>query len=446
MTNHRPRLLLVALAALFAMLFELTYEYVLVPLYSYQGLIYVTPEPEHIWAARFACVLPAAWLPTALKRPSQVAYWIIYLFVIVPLCFVPVLARAVDVDDYQYFVVTVIASYAVIGISYLVPLGRIHRVQIPPQWFWTATMAISAVFFGIIFHTFGFRFELVDLDAVYDVRADFKAALARGGGIVPYVVVWQANVMDALLMSSGLVERKPLFIALGVIGQVAIFSITGFKSVLFSGIVFLGLLVAMRRDGRTFGQLAVGGAGSALAFILIADRLDASLPTLTGMLHRMISLPGLLTGFYFDFFSHHRHAYLGSSVLSSVVDYKYTYDIPNLIGDVYFHNPNTSANANFFADAFANFGYSGVVVFALILGMIFWVYDSLTQTAALKLTGLMMAIPALSLANSGLLTCLMSHGIGLVVVLVALMPSEELHQQPTKVAAPMDPAAVRGTA
>jgi hypothetical protein len=138
----------------------------------------------------------------------------------------------------------------------------------------------------------------------------------------------------------------------------------------------------------------------------------------------MTALPGLLTGYYYEFFSSHPKAHLGHSIFKSLIDYPYAVEPPYLIGALYFHNASNDANANVWADAYANFGYFGVICFTLLLAAVLWLYDSMAVECDRRLATLAMALPAFSLANGALLTSLLSNGMALAMLLVYLMPRE----------------------
>ncbi len=80
------------------------------------------------------------------------------------------------------------------------------------------------------------------------------------------------------------------------------------------------------------------------------------------------------------------------------------------------------SNANLWADAYANFGYIGIIVFSLLLAFVLWLYDSMAFGCDKRLAALVIGLPAFALANTGLLTTLLTNGIGLVMLLVYLMP------------------------
>jgi energy-converting hydrogenase Eha subunit A len=189
----------------------------------------------------------------------------------------------------------------------------------------------------------------------------------------------------------------------------------------FSAGLLLYLLWSMR-FGTAFGTrlvsswTAIFAAAGALKFFGYALT-PAALVNV-----RMTALPGLLTGYYYEFFSSHPHAQLGHSIFKSLVDYPYAVQPPYLIASTYFHNAAMESNANLWADAYANFGYVGIIVFSLLLAFALWLYDSMAFGRDKRLAALVIGLPAFALANTGLLTALLTNGIGLVMLLVYLMP------------------------
>jgi hypothetical protein len=162
---------------------------------------------------------------------------------------------------------------------------------------------------------------------------------------------------------------------------------------------------------------AIFGGAAALDFFGYSRTFSALIQ------ERMTGMPGLLTGYYYEFFSTHPKALLGHSIFHSFVDYPYMFEPRRMIGYVYYHDTAMSANANLWADAYANFGYLGILCFTLLLAAVMWLYDSSSSGRNLYITALVIALPAFAVANSALLTSLLTHGIGLAMVLMYLMPT-----------------------
>ena len=117
--------------------------------------------------------------------------------------------------------------------------------------------------------------------------------------------------------------------------------------------------------------------------------------------------PGLLTGFYYEHYSQAAHAGLGyhfSKGGEAVPAPSYE------IGLVYFGNEHIDANANLWAEGFADFGFAGIAGFTLLLTGIVWFYDSVSSRRKLELAVTLFAMQAFDFSNSAPLTTLITHG------------------------------------
>jgi hypothetical protein len=372
-------------------------------------------------SAGLLAALPGLWMPPRLTRPSQVLYWVLYLLVVVPTCLVAICGLEDQSSGPILLAVCVVSMFALTGLVYRVPLLPLPRVQLKKYEFGVVLVLLSATFYALLVSSFGFNFHFVSLEDIYSVRAQYQSTLDRAPGLVAYAISWQAWVINPLVMAMGLRWHRLSWVAMGVVAQFAIYSITGFRSMFFSAILLLYLLWLMRSVSAfgtrfIFTWTAIFAGAGALQYSGLALTPAALINV------RMTSLPGLLTGYYYEFFSIHPHARLGHSILKSLIDYPYAVEPPYLIASTYFHNAAMESNANLWADAYANFGYAGICLFSVILVVVLWLYDSLALHCDKRLAALAIGLPAFALANTGLLTALLTNGIGLLMLLVYIMP------------------------
>jgi hypothetical protein len=390
--------------------------------YAYVGFRY-RDDPVVISATWLLALIPSLWMPSSLRRASQLAYWFFYLVVVVPVAVVTVHSYPGDAQSGILTAILIISAFAVLGLIYAVPLVAIPHHRFQPHGLWVAILLLSTFSYGLILFTFGLRLQFASLSDIYTVRAEYMQILENTNVYISYAVDWQALVLNPLLLLLGLISRRKLMALVGVIGQLLIYSFTGYRTVLFSTSVILLLLLVCRPQSR-FGihmLIALTGAvaGSAALYLWSGSLLLCSL-----IVERLVGLPGLLTGFYFSFFTHHPKMMLSHSVLRGIFDNPYGSVPPLIIGKLYFPSSGTYANANFWADAFANFGIWGVFIFTAILGLVFWLYDSMTLDTDLRLAALMLVMPAITLANTGLLTCLLTHGLAFACLVMYYLPNQ----------------------
>jgi hypothetical protein len=424
----RSRIGVVLICASYVVAFVLVYKWVIVPVWGYEGFNSKTTLGRATTAWILAA-LPSLWMPIELKRPSQVVYWLLYLLVLVPACLVPIYALDDQSRGPLYLATCLISVFALTGLVYCLPLLPLRRIHLESYELNVVLALLSISFYGLMVAIFGFHFHYVSLEDIYSVRAQFTNTLNQAPSVVAYAINWQAWVINPFVMAIGLRSRRMSWVLAGAAGQLAIYSITGFRSMFFSA-WFLLYLLWVTRSAKSFGvRLAAtwtaifAGAG-ALQFFG-NEVVPASIVG-----ERMTALPGLLTGYYYEFFSSHPQVHLGHSIFKSFVTYPYAVEPSYLIGYTYFHDVSEDANANLWADAYANFGYTGIICFTLLLAIVLWLYDSVAVDRDIRLTALVIGLPAFALTNIALLTCLLSNGLGLAMLLVYLMPPTTYESSP----------------
>ena len=416
-----PRISMLLICAAYVAAFVLVYKWVIVPVWGYEGFRYNT-TPAHAVTAWVLAVLPSLWMPIKLTRPSQVVYWLLYILVLVPVCLVPIYSLDDQSRGPLILAACLVGVFGLAGLVYCVPLLPLRRLYLESYELSVVLALLSIGCFSLMLASFGFHFHFISFEDTYTVRAQFKDTLNQVSSLVAYAINWQAWVINPFVMAIGLRSRRPSWVLAGAAGQFAIYSIGAFRSIFFSA-AFLFYLLWVTRSTRTFGIRLAGtwvaiftGAG-ALQFFgygLIPEQLVGE---------RMTALPGLLTGYYYEFFSSHPLVHLGHSIFRSFVTYPYALEPPSLIGYSYFHNASENANANVWADAYANFGYPGIIGFTLLLAIVLWLYDSVAANCDIRLAVLVFAMPAFALTNVGLLTSVLTNGMGLAMLLVYLAPS-----------------------
>src|SRR5215470_10328942 len=89
---HRPgtrRVLLISGVAAYVALFQWMYKYYLYPTWDYYGFHYNPPAASYLALGWILSITPSFWIPVELRRPSQLAYWVLYITVFIPSMFVP---------------------------------------------------------------------------------------------------------------------------------------------------------------------------------------------------------------------------------------------------------------------------------------------------------------------------------------------------------------------
>jgi hypothetical protein len=416
----RSRVAIVLSCLFYVCTFVVIYRWVIVPVWGYEGFRQRATLPRQVTAGILAS-LPGLWMPIRLERPSQVVYWMLYLLVVAPACLVSLWALEDQSSGPLMLSVCLIGLFALTGLVYRIPLLPLPRARLERYEFGVLLVLISTIFYAVLISSFGFHFHFVSFADTYAVRAEYQATLDNAPVLTAYAISWQAWVLNPFVMAMGLRWRHPSWLLIGVAAQFAIYTISAFRSMLFSAALLLYLFWVMK-SGRAFGSRFVTTWTTVFATAGALQYFGVALIPAAFITVRMAALPGLLTGYYYEFFSLHPHAMLGHSIFRSLVGYPYAVQPPYLIASTYFHNPTMESNANLWADGFANFGYVGLAIAALLFAIVLWLYDSMAFGSDKRFAALAIGLPAFALANTGILTALLTNGIGFAMVLIYLMP------------------------
>lgn len=286
---------------------------------------------------------------------------------------------------------------------------------------------LYSLLFLVVLSQFGFTINLISFGEVYDVRSEYKTSLQKSSTLVIYAISF-LSIISAFLVGYALKHRNWIFGSMGILAIVYLFGMTGHKSMLFSSLLMIGLVLMYRGvdSSQKYVRRLVSYLCALITLSWIIDEITGGLMFTSLFTRRMIVTPGLLTNYYFEFFSINPPAQLAHSFLGSIFTYPYDVNPAFIIGKQYFNSETMSANANIFADAFANFRLIGILVFSGIFGVILAFIDGYSQKLKDSVGVIMgLALPFFSLTNSALFTTLLTHGLLFAVVLTYLYVSSE---------------------
>ncbi len=420
------RHLVVGAMTLYPVLLFWTYRYTISPSSSGRGYVYDNPDSfAPVVTAFLLAIVPALMLPIGARRPGTVILWALYLIAYVPSQILP--PMTIDVTSWQLLQlqVALAAGFGILLVANAMPTSKLPPSPFPARWFWPALFGATIVMLAAVIWFLGLPRSLPSFGEVYDVRATFLSNRDTAPFPIAYVWGWLGQVIFPLLIVIGVIRRRALPLLAGIGGQVLLYGMSGAKTLLFSialAVVLYGVLLLAR---EYLGVLCSAGACVLVVGSSALDRL-LDTPWFTALLvQRILVTPGLLTGFYYDFFISHEKTMLSQSVLTPFFDYPYDTSVAYLIGERYLNSPTTMANANIWADGYANLGVTGVLLVSLVAGAVIWAFNGLNRRHGVLLTGALVGSVSFSLANSAIFTALLTHGIALLLGVLWLMPSQQ---------------------
>jgi hypothetical protein len=411
---------------------------VLAPVFGYQGLQYQSAPFWTQMSVVALILLCTALTPVRLRQPSDGV-----LYVLLPLVVVPVLTvAATDVifaDVERSLIVSIVGAYLLLAACSKVPriisdADRILRPRGTRRQPWIVVVLLSCASYGLMLATFGVHFRLLSFDDVYSVRSVYTQ---QAPGVLGYLLDWQAGVINPLFIVYGIQARRQLPLIAGLAGDFLIYSITGFKSVLFSVLAIAGFMLALRQ-GKLAGRTPAAGARISFAFAALVaaaeliDALSHGIEWTSLFVERMSLVVGLNTGYYFQYFSTAPKTHLAYGTTGKILGTTSAVPPPQQIAAAIYHT-NIDPNVNLWADAYANFGHAGVGVFTLILAAFLWICDRAARGADQRATTTLLVVSALSLANGALFTCLLTNGLLLTLLVILRLPVSFSGSQPISI-------------
>ncbi len=293
---------------------------------------------------------------------------------------------------------------------------RINGVGNNGPALYAVVFLITAATYGLAVYYLGFKINL-DISKVYEVRDDF---LKNKNFLLGYLVLWQGNIVNPFLFYFAIQKRRFL-LAGAVVGlQAYLFSITGVKLFLFSLVFSYFVARFSKRFNLSFPVLL-----SAIVILsCLIYRYTANVWFLALFVKRTLFTPSQIAFQYIDFFHNNPFTYLSDSVLRYFLKYPYILPPPLMIGIRY--HQGGSANTGILGNAYMNFGIIGIFVFFGLLSFILCLFGRIeaSRRRESRLILACVAMPLLSIINSGLLTVLLTHGLFLALLIAYFIPED----------------------
>ena len=295
--------------------------------------------------------------------------------------------------------------------------------------------SILALVFGMILLALGLQVAFggmenfnLDIERVYEFRRETASKLPD---IFGYLYSNVASVLVPVALVLSLRFRAYWLAALALVSTVILFGITHHKSALF-GPFFVAILYAV--FSRIKSPRTLGLAFMAVPALCVAELLylrfvasyDGAAYITSLIARRVLFVPAMLDGFYVDYFSNAPKYYWSTSRLGAwAVDNPYGVPAPLLIGYEYFSSAEMSANTGIIGSGYSNAGLVGVSIYAVMSGIFLGLLNNLGRrighafVAAVSLTTVFNI-----LTSADLLTAILTHGLLLLLLLLAAFPPE----------------------
>ncbi len=348
--------------------------------------------------------------PTKIKKPSDFYVLFMLFFLILPILSLYALSDKSRV--YMYFV---LLSYVVIIVMRRLSLTA-FRSEILKEWH-VKTICIlgMALTAGWMLIARGAQYSL-SLEDVYEFRPEASAALDVS--FMAYINIWSYKVLGPVVLTLAIIRRSLLLFLFALVFHVLAFAYSQHKSVLFYPVIVVATAWLFSRP-RPIIFLPSAIAGISLLALILYER---DLIFWVSILYRRTTfLVANITFYYMEYFDSVGYLWWSNNVLSRFLDYPF--DLPPAAEVAASVGLNANFNNGFMSTGYMHGGGLGLVIYSVIVGLLLQVMDAMGRKH--RSTFLVVAVtlvPMHSLVVSAdLLTSLLSHGLGLAVVLLILL-------------------------
>ncbi len=308
-----------------------------------------------------------------------------------------------------YWIITVIAYEAsVLKQKKIFSLDRTGSLF----YFITAIFVLNIIIIIIRYTGLNISFDLSD---VYEARTIFKQNQIPT--ILRYLFFGSTMVFPIVVVYA-LKTKKRKLAAVAAACQLLAFFSDGRKSTLF--MLILTIIGYYFVKNFSIKLIPVGSFG--IILLGFAEKLFChSNNIINYIIRRLYLIPAYLNYAYYDYFSGSPKDMLRQSIMGRLgFESPYTQPIPEAVGTQYYGG--SYCNNGLFSDAFANFGFIGVIVFPIILALAFKWLDRCSENLSLGASLGIIISMSVAFLSSFFFTVMLTHGFIISCIVVYAMP------------------------
>jgi len=408
------------LVIIYKVILDLAYYLIISPIWTYSKFIFKFNGLKFI-ESYFLLFIVFFLTPKKTKKLSNIMLWVLFL-----MSYIPTLTLFALMDESRIFMYATALFWAIISLMLRTKIPKLNFKKLKQAKIirWIIFIAVPIMSFVLIYKYLGLNLNF-SFRNIYEIRSYYTGLHIPFAG---YILNWSAKIIGPLLFIIFFMKKKWIPLILVIALQILLFSVTGHKGYLFAIPFVVAMLWVINKKNPlkwiTIGLIVIILISS-LSYYLIDDSWLSSLAT-----RRNLLIPAQLSFFYYNFFSNHQFTFLSQHhIFKNLINYPYHFNPPCLIGKTYFNNPQNSANNGIVSDGYMNFGFMGMFMWAIVLSFILKLIDNFSIGKNIKMTFAIIAITTLSIRSSSLLTVLVTHGLLFSLLLLYLLPKENLNKK-----------------
>lgn len=403
------------LIVLFKAILDCAYVSAISPLYSYAGFT-LSIDPWSLIDSYLLTLLIGAISPSEITKPSDFLVWMLSVGTIVP-----TLSYYAMHSGSRVFMYWMCFCLLIVMIASRLPYVRIRILKQGRVIGALAMVSITIAVAMSMIAKGGLRHFNLAFGAVYEHRRDVKALIAPG--LWAYLNTWVLEVINPALIALALWQERHRLVPLLIGLQIAFFGISSDKAVVFYPILVMTVFFAAKQTHAAL-YLTRGLIGVVLLSLLASLVLGFNWP-LSLFVRRSLFIPAQLNFVYHDLFSDIGHVYLSNSILSGLVKYPFSHPPEVMVSQYLYGGTGGWCNNGFMGSGYMHFGYVGMLMFSVVVGLLLKLADSLTIGRMPVWLGISIVVaPFRTLFTSAdLFAALMTHGIIVAFVIMMVIAS-----------------------
>lgn len=418
------RVHLTLLLALYAAILCWSYCAYLVPTWGYFGLELVTPSWSLLSFIIASVSVSAWWAPLSWQRPAVSIYWLILVFAYAPMQIGVGLDVKFDAMLRVQFMLWLAASMLLAGGAfYLRPL-RLRALKFSETQALVLAAVVALGITAYIYLVFRGVLQFVGLHSaeLYELRFENRE-VETANPLAGYFILWAGCALWPILISCGLMTRRPWWLLCGIAGQVFLYMTLANRMFLFS-IILTGYVYWLTgksgaESRRLIISLSAGVVVITAAFLLFDGNSGGIIHAIASIfIFRAMLVSSLMGVYYYDFFQSNPVTYFSHVTgVNRLMAYPYNDTLGVVVGTNYLPVDRYNANANFFlTDGIAAMGVHGLIVAGALFGGLLYLCDCAAARSNPRLASLLFVNVAINLMNVSIFTSIVSGGLFLVLL------------------------------
>ena len=401
--------LFVLLSIVYRILLDLLYIEQISPFFDYRGFVDNSTNQTWLTSWIFFGIITIMMYPMSRKNADYATSCVALLFYFMRL--VPLSSLLYYIPQRSAFVISNLLYWCILlfllsrplSLTKIIP-NKVERHSIKWLHILAAYCVVLVVTVSGLYAHFRFQISIAD---VYDLREEsrrFDMPL-----LLRYLHPTVSAIMPILIICYYKLKSKWMVILLVMVG-IMNFSINGSKSTLFLILLSFVLAVFNIRDVK---RIIVPGFLILCGIALLEFKLWETNIISILVIRRVLFIPGLIDTFVFDYISQHQPLYFNSDLAAN-------FDF--IIGDEYFGSDEDRANNGLFSDAFKNIGYIGCLFMPIVISLFIKVFSQISKGLDRAIVTFAALIIVEKLGSTSFTTCLLTHGLFLLLVALYLIP------------------------